>query len=64
MNSFFRKDRLLLTLIVLFAVFFGILGAIIKYTSYRSRNIKAPAIAFGFLAMHDGAFSDTVGPVT
>ena len=30
MNSFFRKDRLLLTLIVLFAVFFGILGAIIK----------------------------------
>ena len=61
MYSFFKKERLLLTLIILFGLFFGILGAILKYTAYRNRNIHAPAIAFGFLAMHDGVLSD--GPI-
>ena len=63
MYSFFKKERLLLTLIILFGIFFGILGAIVKYTAYRNRNIDAPAIAFGFLAMHDGAFGTSVGPI-
>lgn len=54
MNYFFKKERLLLTLIILFGIFFGILGGILKRTAYRSQNIKAPGIAFSFLAMHDG----------
>ena len=29
MYSFFKRDRLLLTLIVLFGLFFGILGAVL-----------------------------------
>lgn len=57
MNYFFKKERLLLTLIIIFGIFFGILGGILKRTTYRDQEIKAPGIAFGFLAMHDGALS-------
>ena len=56
MYSFFKRDRLLLTLIVLFGLFFGILGAVLKYTgSAGAADAKAPAIAYGFRALHDSA---------
>ncbi len=61
MSHFFKKERLLLTLIVIFGIFFGIFGTILKYTTYRNQNIEAPGIAFGFLAMHDGALSKEGG---
>ena len=53
MYSFFKRDRLLLTLLVLFGLFFGILGAVLKYTG-DTTDPKAPAIAYGFRALHDG----------
>ncbi len=52
MYSFFKRDRLLLTLIVLFGLFFGILGAVLKYTG-RSVRTDDPAIAYGFQALHE-----------
>ncbi len=64
MNSFFKKERLLLIFIVLFGIFFGILGTILKYTAYRDRNIDAPGIAFGFLAIHDGSLFQSKTPTT
>lgn len=57
MNHFFKKERLLLTLIIIFGLFFGILGGILKRTTYRYQKIDAPGIAFSFLAMHDGSLS-------
>ena len=59
MYSFFKRDRLLLTLIVLFGLFFGILGAVLKYTAPREEN-AAPAIAYGFRALHDAAAKKAV----
>ncbi len=53
MYSFFKRDRLLLTLIVLFGLFFGILGAVLKYTGPHEGGV--PAIAYGFRALHDAA---------
>ena len=56
MYSFFKRDRLLLTLLVLFGLFFGILGAVLKYTGSADADAaKAPAIAYGFRALHDSA---------
>ena len=54
MYSLFKRDRLLLTLLVLFGLFFGILGAVLKYTDPGS-DAKTPAIAYGFRSLHDGA---------
>lgn len=59
MYSFFKRDRLLLTLIVLFGLFFGILGAVLKYTAPREET-AAPAIAYGFRALHDAAAKKAV----
>ena len=59
MYSFFKRDRLLLTLIVLFSLFFGILGAVLKYTG-RTADTDAPAIAYGFRALRDSAQKKSV----
>ena len=59
MYSFFKRDRLLLTLIVLFGLFFGILGAVLKYTG-RTADTDAPAIAYGFRALRDSAQKKSV----
>ena len=54
MYSFFKRERLLLTLLVLFGLFFGILGAVLKYAAPQEDK-SAPAIAYGFRALHDSA---------
>lgn len=64
MSSFFKKERLLLSLIVVFGIFFGIFGTILKHTAYANQNIEAPGIAFGFLAMHDGILTGDSTPVS
>ena len=64
MSSFFKKERLLLSLIVIFGIFFGIFGTILKHTAYANQNIEAPGIAFGFLAMHDGILTGDSTPVS
>lgn len=58
MHRFFKKERLLLTLVVLFSVVAAIFGTILKHTAYRTQNINAPGIAFPFLAMHDGTLKN------
>lgn len=62
MSSFFKKERLLLSLIVVFGIFFGIFGTILKHTAYANQNIDAPGIAFAFLAMHDGILTGDSNP--
>ena len=59
MYSFFKRERLLLTLLVLFGLFFGVLGAVLKYTGSTSDS-TVPAIAYGFRALHDGASKKAV----
>lgn len=58
MRYFFQKEHLLLTLIVIFGVFFGIFGTIMKYTLYQNQNHDAPGIAFAFQSIHDGFLTD------
>lgn len=62
MRFFFQKERLLLTLIVIFGVFFGIFGTIMKHTLYQNQNPDTPGIAFAFQAIHDGFLTDAAEP--